>query len=484
MAQPTFITQAEKESFRAYDRERRLRILRIFCPGLFCTVGAYTVISFLRPSTPLYIDVLNVSAVLLLVGGTITAWRNRVTAATLCAIAFALIGMIDISLLKASDLSPYDLADLPFFLLIAIVALIGAPWMILATTGFTCATVIGLTVYNVSLHGDPQGLLGLALADVLLKQIALGAILFAISLTYGRVMRDINDVRIQYARAKQLDDLKDQFISSVNHELRNPIMALYNYVDILDQRGEQMPVPRRQQAVRAAKQVGDRVLTLVRSILDTRRLDQNAAEFTPEAVSLHAALDAAIDLLDPREGDGAERELHVRFDPEIAVWGEPIRVQQILTNLLSNALKYSPPGSPVEVSARHSSVQPKGRGMRGKTVPMVEIAVRDYGLGVPPDQVPLLFQRFVRLQRDLLSSVIGNGLGLYLCRVLAEAMGGSIRVESSGIPNEGSTFIVQLPAPPAQASAPPPTLPAEEVPVTVRTTGKLQAVLPTTSADR
>ena len=77
---------------------------------------------------------------------------------------------------------------------------------------------------------------------------------------------------------------------------------------------------------------------------------------------------------------------------------------------------------------------------------MVEIRVRDCGQGIPPDQIPLLFHRFVRLQRDLASKVPGNGLGLYLCRVFAEAMGGSITVESTGRPDEGATFILRLPA--------------------------------------
>jgi signal transduction histidine kinase len=87
---------------------------------------------------------------------------------------------------------------------------------------------------------------------------------------------------------------------------------------------------------------------------------------------------------------------------------------------------------------------------RGVAEPRVvgEIAVRDCGHGIPPEQLPLLFNRFARLPRDLASPVSGSGLGLYLCREFAEAMGGSIRAESTGVEGEGSTFRLYLPLPP------------------------------------
>ena len=77
---------------------------------------------------------------------------------------------------------------------------------------------------------------------------------------------------------------------------------------------------------------------------------------------------------------------------------------------------------------------------------MTEIVVRDYGRGIPPEQAPLLFNRFARLPRDLASSISGNGLGLYLCRLYVEAMGGLIWVRSSGIAGDGSAFHLLLPA--------------------------------------
>src|SRR5262249_22438586 len=158
-------------------------------------------------------------------------------------------------------------------------------------------------------------------------------------------------------------------------------------------------------------------------------------------------------LIDPRVGGGNVRELRLRLPDELVVWGNRMRLQQILTNLLSNALKYSPPGTPVDLTAlvvqqvpAALRQPPLGRLQRAAPLarPMVEIVVRDYGQGIPPHQIPLLFNRFVRLPRDLASNVVGSGLGLYLCRVFAESMGGTIWVESTGTPGAGSAFFLRL----------------------------------------
>jgi signal transduction histidine kinase len=97
-------------------------------------------------------------------------------------------------------------------------------------------------------------------------------------------------------------------------------------------------------------------------------------------------------------------------------------------------LKYSSPDSPIVIST-HPTEEHRGE---------IEVVVRDYGLGVPPRDAPKLFNRFVRLERDIGGPVRGTGLGLYLCRILVEAMGGRIWIESSGVPGEGSAFCFTL----------------------------------------
>ncbi|HVU70131.1 MAG TPA: HAMP domain-containing sensor histidine kinase [Ktedonobacteraceae bacterium] len=276
-----------------------------------------------------------------------------------------------------------------------------------------------------------------------LEGLALGIILLMIT-RQTLLSKDLVDAQEANERARQLDALKDQFITSVNHELRTPLMTMQTYVELLRYRQKELP-ERTGKLVAEIGRTNDALVDLVQSILEVRRLDQESQDFPHEVVNLHHALTQAAALIPPREGNIAERTLQVELSPNLAVWGETVRVQQILTNLLSNATKYSPAGSTIEVSATVVRAEGNRRSKTGKEQSMVEIQVRDYGLGIPSEQIPLLFHRFVRLPRDLASNVVGSGLGLYLCQNLTEGMGGRIWVESPGIPGQGSTFHVQLP---------------------------------------
>jgi signal transduction histidine kinase len=130
-----------------------------------------------------------------------------------------------------------------------------------------------------------------------------------------------------------------------------------------------------------------------------------------------------------------QREVEVRGLSAITIWADETSLKQILHNLLANALRYSPRGTPVHLTAEVVEDQE-----------LVRISVIDHGLGVPPDEHDAIFERFVRLERDTHGTVRGSGLGLAISRQLVEAMGGTMNVESSGIPGEGSTFTFTLPA--------------------------------------
>lgn len=277
----------------------------------------------------------------------------------------------------------------------------------------------------------------------LLEGLAL-AVVFLIITRQILLRNDLVDAQQANERALQLDNLKDQFITSVNHELRTPLMTMQTYIELL--RTQQRMLP--EKSGRMVEEIGrtnDALVDLVQSILEVRRIDQKNDVFPREAINLQQALERAIPLINPREGRLIEGTLRVNLHPNLTVWGEAVRVQQVLTNLISNAIKYSPPGAAIEISAQMVQVEKGKRPRAKKPQQMVEIRVRDYGLGIPPDQIPLLFRRFVRLPRDLASTVVGSGLGLYLCQTLVEAMDGRIWVESEGIPGQGSTFYIHLP---------------------------------------
>jgi signal transduction histidine kinase len=116
---------------------------------------------------------------------------------------------------------------------------------------------------------------------------------------------------------------------------------------------------------------------------------------------------------------------------------DPARLRQVLLNISTNALKYSPSSTPLMFTAQ----------LVADSIPSVRISIVDKGNGITPEEQGHLFERFVRLERDINSPVRGSGLGLYISRRLIEALGGKIWIESSGIPGEGSTFHIQLPSP-------------------------------------
>jgi signal transduction histidine kinase len=206
-------------------------------------------------------------------------------------------------------------------------------------------------------------------------------------------------------------------------------------------------------------------------VLDISALEASQPRIEAQAVALAPLVRAVLETFDPREvgelglevGAYQAREATVEIPAELVVWADEGRVRQVLVNLLANALKYSAPGTPITISAtvldeqqrpRSQQTQhPSSRGQTASATGMARVSVRDSGLGVPPRDASKLFNRFVRLERDIAGPVRGTGVGLYLCRVLVEAMGGRIWVESAGVPGEGSTFNFTLPLPAPEHAA-------------------------------
>jgi signal transduction histidine kinase len=279
------------------------------------------------------------------------------------------------------------------------------------------------------------------------------------------VGRSIRDLVLAQEREHELAALKDQFIVDANHELRTPIMALYNNLEILQALGDRGAPEQSARILQRAVTAGDAVLRLLHRVLDTSALEGKALRLEPQAVQLAALVRSVLETFDPSEigepdlmKEGRQiRSVTMHVPDDLVVWADEGRVRQILVNLVGNALKYSAAGSPIELSAdaQAPAVRAHRRGTQEPPVSsMIQINVHDHGLGIPAADANKLFNRFVRLERDIAGSVRGTGVGLYMCRVLAEAMGGRIWVESPGIPGEGSTFSFALPAVPPAVPAP------------------------------
>jgi len=453
----TYASEEERQIQLQFDEERRIKLLQIitrlafylFGPGL----AVVLIIAFSLSALPMVFAILIEAAIVVPLSyyGQRFAKQMLANRAAICVILAFLVTLFSFQLQAyfvapvLSDESVYVFGSYAVAIILA--GLVASRPLFLTTI---VAAVVLTTIASLLSHTAPLA----AWVITNIQLVAVSVLMYFFAEGLRATLIKLGDTRVAYERAKQLDDIKDQFIASVNHELRTPIMALQGFIDLY-LLSDELPLADRTSLIVEAQEVTVSLVALLESILEVRRMDQGARNFESEAVHVRDALDSALHLIDPREGKQIERELRVDMAQSLAIWGESIRLRQILANLISNAMKYSKPGSPIDIAAQVvSRIEPiKDRRGETKIVRLIEITVRDYGLGVPPAQIPLLFQRFMRLPRDLASTTVGNGLGLYLCRIFTESMGGAIGVESSGIEGEGSLFFLQLPLPPGDALA-------------------------------
>jgi PAS domain S-box-containing protein len=226
-----------------------------------------------------------------------------------------------------------------------------------------------------------------------------------------------------------VEKLKSDFVSTVSHELRTPLAAIYGAA--LTLRRDDVPLlePQRAGLLEVIASESDRLARIVNDILWASRLESGGMHTTIERCDgveiARSVVDAARHYVPP----SIELAVTAPADaPPIAADADKAR--QVLTNLVDNAVKYSPDGGRVEVDVAVAG-------------PRLRFTVRDQGLGIPPAEHRRIFEKFYRLDPDLTRGVGGTGLGLYISRELLERMGGRIWVESSG--RGGSTFVAELP---------------------------------------
>jgi two-component system, OmpR family, phosphate regulon sensor histidine kinase PhoR len=228
---------------------------------------------------------------------------------------------------------------------------------------------------------------------------------------------------------RTVEQLKSDFVATVSHELRTPLAAVYGAALTLRRQDFVLAEEHRESLLDVIAAEADRLARTVNDVLWASRLESDSMTMAIESCDgarLLADVAAAASTYVPPTIDLV---LDLREDvPPVAA--DPEKVRSVLTNLVDNAVKYSPDGGRVELGLEH-------RGRR------VRFVVRDEGLGVPPAERERIFEKFYRLDPNLTRGVGGTGLGLYICRELVRRMDGAIWTEPNG--SRGSVFLVELP---------------------------------------
>lgn len=231
------------------------------------------------------------------------------------------------------------------------------------------------------------------------------------------------------AAAREADRLKSELLATVSHELRTPLGAIKGFASSLLHHGERLPATERAEAARLIDEAADRLAELVDNLLDLQRIEAGALPVARDLLDLAPLVRDVVAEMVPH---APRHTLCLDTPPRLPlIHGDPRRIRQVLHNLLDNALKYSPDGGPIGVQLR-----PR----RGH----VELRVVDAGLGLAPDQLERIFERFHRVDTSSTRRIGGTGLGLAIARGLVEAHGGYIRAESPG-EGYGATFIAGFP---------------------------------------
>jgi adenylate cyclase len=291
-------------------------------------------------------------------------------------------------------------------------------------------TMLGVPMLR---EGKPIGMLALTRSRVRRftdQQIALVTTFAdqaAIAIQNVRLFDELQDKNL---RLQQASENKSQFVSSMSHELRTPLNAIIGLTEMMVAHAARFGTEKAQEPLKRVNAAGTHLLGLINQVLDLSKIEAGKLELNPQMVELAPLIDEVI---------GTARQLAERNDNRLVVDAQghlgslvvdPMRLRQILLNLLSNACKFTKQGE-VTLQAR-------------KWSDCVELAVADTGIGMTAEQQAKLFQEFTQAEASTAQRFGGTGLGLAITRKLARIMGGDVTVTSE--PGKGSVFTLRLPS--------------------------------------
>jgi signal transduction histidine kinase len=244
----------------------------------------------------------------------------------------------------------------------------------------------------------------------------------------ARLLESEQEARRQ---AEEATRLKEEFLATLSHELRNPLTAVLGWSRLL--RSGSLDAESAARAIEAIERNAAAQKQLIEDVLDVSRIITGRMRLDVQPLRIVSVVEAAVDTIRPA-ADAKGVRLVVHLPPDAGtVGGDPDRLQQVIWNLLANAVKFTPAGGLVEISIER---EPAGS---------LSLVVRDTGQGIRPDFLPYVFDRFRQADQQITRRHGGLGLGLSIVRHIVELHGGTIRAESEG-EGRGATFTVTLPA--------------------------------------
>jgi signal transduction histidine kinase/CheY-like chemotaxis protein len=247
----------------------------------------------------------------------------------------------------------------------------------------------------------------------------------------ARALRDKDELLGRERRAREelerANRAKDRFIAVLSHDLRAPLNAILGWTQLL--RREVLDQSSRNRAFETIERNARTQASLIEELLDISRMAADRIQLALEPVDLGGLARRVVEGALPKAAE-SELELTFKVEPGLTVIGDRQRLEQVLTNLLANAMKYTPGGGRIEVDAKRDGAQ-------------VQLVVRDTGKGIAPELIPVVFEMYTQ-DRNYSSSRSGLGLGLYIVKQLVELHDGSVFVESAG-EGRGASFTVTLP---------------------------------------
>lgn len=265
----------------------------------------------------------------------------------------------------------------------------------------------------------------------------------------GRVALAVDNARL-YRDAQEAIRARDEFLAMAAHELKTPVTSLKGFAQLavrLINKADNPDLSQIRQAMQVIDQQSDKLTNLMQSLLDVSRIESNRLAVDLKVGDVSSIVRDAVEKLAVTSG---RHNILVQAPSSAPALVDSVRLEQVITNLIDNAIKFSPDDKPIEVDVLTPASD------------TVQLSVRDYGIGIPPEQQKMIFERFYQAHGN--GSRGGMGLGLFICKHIVDIHGGTLRVESAD--GGGTRFSVTLPVGIQTGTSPSPGAGVEEVPAT------------------